>query len=461
MRLFKVFFPTRVVGLLISEIAIIFGCYLLAALFATETPNIFLFEDAGFYRIGIVTVCIVTGFYLNDLYSQVRLRLKSQLVQQVCFVLGVSFLIQSLFDYLKLTDWALPKWTMIYGSFLVLLVQPSWRVLYDRVVMRQLARDTVLFLGASPVALMVGERLAENVHFGLSVAGYLEDSPAAKQLPSNMLLGPTSDLRAIVETLKPKRIIVGMAERRGRLPVHDLLELRFSGIHIEEAQTAYETVFSRVSVKDLRPSQLIFMADLGPRPQSEFWQGVYSFVLALLGFLITIPVTLVVALLVRLTSPGPVLYRQTRAGKNGVNFVLYKFRSMFEDAEAKSGAVWASKDDPRVTPVGNWLRRLRLDELPQLINVLRGEMVIVGPRPERPEFVKVLVEQIPYYQQRLAVKPGITGWAQINHKYGDTLEDTLLKLEYDLYYIKNLNMTLDLYIMFHTAKVMLLSRGAQ
>ena len=203
------------------------------------------------------------------------------------------------------------------------------------------------------------------------------------------------------------------------------------------------------------------MADLGPRPQSVFWQGVYSFALAMIGFLIAIPVMLIVALLVRITSPGPALYRQVRAGKDSVNFTLFKFRSMYQDAEAKSGAVWATKGDPRVTPLGRWLRRLRLDELPQLINVLRGEMVIVGPRPERPEFVKVLVGQIPYYHQRLAVKPGITGWAQINHKYGDTLEDTLTKLEYDLYYIKNLNMTLDLYIMFQTAKVMLLSRGAQ
>jgi sugar transferase (PEP-CTERM system associated) len=461
MRLFKVFFPTRVVVLLLSEIVIIFGCYLIAASFATETPNLFLFEDGGLYRIGLVTMCIIAGFYLNDLYSQLRVRLKSFLLQQVCFILGVSFLIQSLLDYLKLQDWALPKWTMIYGSILVLLVQPAWRVLYDRVVMRQLARETVLFLGASSVARSIGERLAEHPHFGLSVAGYLEDSPVPEDLPAHLLLGPISDLCSVVETLKPQRIIVGMTERRGRLPVHDLLDLRFSGIHIEEAQTTYETVFSRVSVKDLRPSQLIFMADLGPRPRSEFLQSIYSFALALVGFLIAAPIMLLVVLLVRFSSPGPVFYRQIRSGKNGANFMLFKFRSMYEDAEAKSGAVWASKDDPRVTPLGRWLRRLRLDELPQLLNVLRGEMVIVGPRPERPEFVKVLVEQIPYYQQRLAVKPGITGWAQINHKYGDTLEDTLLKLEYDLYYIKNLNMTLDLYIMFQTAKVMLLSRGAQ
>jgi sugar transferase (PEP-CTERM system associated) len=461
MRLFKVFFPTRIVGLLLSEIAIIFGAYLLAAFYATETPNLFLFEDGGLYRIGLVTLCVVGGFYLNDLYSQLRVRSKSQLLQQVCFVLGVAFLIQSLLDYLRFSDLTLPKWTMIYGSLIVLLVQPAWRVLYDRVVIRQLARETVLFVGASPVSRMVAEKLTDNPHFGLRVAGFLEDPPVSAEIPPAQLLGTIHDLRAVVETLKPQRIIVGMTERRGRLPVHDLLELRFSGIHIEEVQVTYETVFTRVSVKDLRPSQLIFMSDLGPRPQSEVFQSIYSFVIALIGFLIVSPIVLLVALAVRLTSSGPILYRQVRAGKDGKSFTVFKFRSMYQDAEAKSGAVWASKNDPRITPLGRWLRKLRLDELPQLVNVLRGEMVIVGPRPERPEFVKVLVEQIPYYHQRLAVKPGITGWAQINHKYGDTLEDSLFKLEYDLYYIKNLNMTLDLYIMFQTAKVMLLSRGAQ
>jgi sugar transferase (PEP-CTERM system associated) len=461
MRLFKVFFPTRVIALILSEIVLVFGCYFVAAHFTTETPSFFLFDDGGLYRIGLVTVCIVVGAYLSDLYSNPRVSSRSRLLQQVCVVLGSAFLIQSLLDYLRLPDWALPKWMMIYGSLLVLVVQPGWRVIYDRVALRGLARETVLFLGASPVARMVAERLGETPHFGMTVAGYLEDSPASDDVPASLLLGPVSDLRKVVTELKPERIIVGMTERRERLPVHDLLELRFSGIHIEEAQTAYETVYSRVWVRDLRPSQLIFMSDLGPRPQGEFLQGIYSFGLALAGFLVASPLMLLVALTVRLTSSGPVLYRQVRTGRNGVSFTLFKFRSMFQDAEAKSGAVWASKNDPRVTPVGRWLRLLRLDELPQLINVLRGEMVIVGPRPERPEFVKVLVEQIPYYQQRLAVKPGITGWAQINHKYGDTLEDTLFKLEYDLYYIKNLNFTLDLYIMFQTAKVMLQFRGAQ
>jgi exopolysaccharide biosynthesis polyprenyl glycosylphosphotransferase len=252
-----------------------------------------------------------------------------------------------------------------------------------------------------------------------------------------------------------------MAERRQRLPVHDLLELRFSGIHIEEAQNTYEATFGRVCLRDIRPSQLIFTTELGPNPRKVYWQSIYSLAIAVLAVILVSPVMLLVAIVVRLTSSGPVLYRQKRVGKGDEVFMLYKFRSMYADAEARSGAVWAKKDDPRITPVGRWLRRLRLDELPQLLNVVRGEMTIVGPRPERPEFVRELEKKIPYYRQRHCVKPGITGWAQINHKYSDTLEDTITKLEYDLYYIKNLAPALDAYIMFHTAKVMLLLRGAQ
>jgi exopolysaccharide biosynthesis polyprenyl glycosylphosphotransferase len=183
--------------------------------------------------------------------------------------------------------------------------------------------------------------------------------------------------------------------------------------------------------------------------------------LAIVGIILCSPFILLTALAVRLSSSGAVLYRQTRVGLDGALFTVYKFRSMRIDAELATGAVWAQKDDPRVTKVGRFLRAIRFDELPQLFNVLKGEMSIVGPRPERPEFVKALSEQIPYYRQRHCVRPGITGWAQINYKYGDTLQDTITKLEYDLYYIKNMSMALDTYIIFHTLKAMLLSRGAQ
>jgi exopolysaccharide biosynthesis polyprenyl glycosylphosphotransferase len=200
---------------------------------------------------------------------------------------------------------------------------------------------------------------------------------------------------------------------------------------------------------------------LGPRRSAVALQTFYSLAISLIGLIVTLPLMLLTAIAVKLTSKGPILYRQRRVGLNGRLFTVYKFRSMYVDAEAITGAVWASKDDPRITPVGKWLRKLRLDELPQFWNVLKGDMSLVGPRPERPEFVEMLAQQIPYYRQRLAVKPGITGWAQINHKYGDTELDAMIKLEYDLYYIKHVAPALDFYIIFHTLKVMLLSKGSQ
>ena len=214
-------------------------------------------------------------------------------------------------------------------------------------------------------------------------------------------------------------------------------------------------------VRELRPSQLIYTGEFGRIRHTMLYQTVGNRVVSVLGLLLTSPLLLLTALAVRLSSAGPILYRQVRVGLGGEPFTLYKFRSMRVDAEARTGAVWAVKDDPRVTTVGRIIRKVRLDELPQLWNVLKGEMSIVGPRPERPEFVELLVEQIPYYRQRHAVRPGITGWAQISYKYGDTVEDTMVKLEYDLYYIKHMSSSLDLYIIFHTMKAMLLSRGSQ
>jgi exopolysaccharide biosynthesis polyprenyl glycosylphosphotransferase len=273
-------------------------------------------------------------------------------------------------------------------------------------------------------------------------------------------LGPLSALREAVQVTQPDRIVVGMSERRSRMPIHELLELRLAGYYVEEVATAYERVCGRICIKELRPAQLIYSGEMGPRPQSVFYQILVNSTVAVVGIVVSIPVMLLAALAVRLSSPGPVLYRQKRVGLNGAPFTLYKFRSMGADAEADTGAVWASKDDPRITRVGRMLRKLRIDELPQLLNVLKGEMSMVGPRPERPELVAKLTE-IPFYRQRHCVRPGITGWAQINYKYGDTIEDTITKLEYDLYYIKNMSLGLDSFIIFHTLKTMLLSRGSQ
>jgi sugar transferase (PEP-CTERM system associated) len=461
-RLFRVFIPTSVVALLVSEIILTYTCFVIATFIMLDVaPEVFLLDDNGWLRIAIVVACLMLGIYFHDLYTQFRIRSRVLLIQQMIVVVGVTFLTQALLVYLRLQELILPTWVMIVGSAFTLLLLPTWRIFFSTVVMKAMGSERVLFLGTSSVSQEIVRYLVEHPETGLTAVGYVDNLDTSAEIKGAKLLGRISDLETIVSQFRPDRIVVGMAERRARLPVHQLLELRLSGIHIEDALTTYETTFGRISTRELRPSQLIFSAELGPNPNRVMLQSVYSMIIAFAAALITLPIMALVAIAVKLSSSGPALYRQQRVGKNDLVFTLYKFRSMYADAEADSGAVWAKKDDPRITPVGKWLRRLRLDELPQLFNVLKGDMSIVGPRPERPEFVAELERKIPYYHQRHCVKPGITGWAQINHGYGDTIEDTIVKLEYDLYYIKNLAPVLDAFIMFHTAKVMLLSRRSQ
>jgi sugar transferase (PEP-CTERM system associated) len=461
-RLFRVFIPTSVVALLLSEIILTYTCFVVATFLMMEVaPEVFLIDDNGWLRISIVVGCIMLGIYFHDLYTHFRIRSRILLFQQVIVVVGATFLTQALLVYLRLQELILPTWVMIVGSALTLILLPAWRIVFSTVVMKAMGSERVLFLGTSSVSQEIVQYLTEHPETGLTALGYLDNLDTGTEIASAKLLGRISDLETIVDQFRPDRIVVGMAERRERLPVNQLLELRLSGIHIEDALTTYESTFGRISTRELRPSQLIFSTELGPNPNRVMLQSIYSMTIAFVAALIALPIMLLVVIAVKLSSPGPALYRQRRMGKSDVPFMLYKFRSMYTNAEAQSGAVWAKKDDPRITPVGRWLRKFRLDELPQLFNVLKGEMSVVGPRPERPEFVAELERRIPYYRQRHCIKPGITGWAQINHKYGDTIEDTIIKLEYDLYYIQNLAPALDAFIMFHTAKVMLLSRGSQ
>ena len=461
-RLFRVFVPTSVVALVLSEVILIYACFIISTYLVVDSdPQVFLFYDGGLSRITLVVVSVMLGLYFQDLYNDFRIRSKTLLIQQLCLVIGLVFFSQAILTYVN-RDLMMSRWVMIFGCLTLLVLIPAWRLLYVGVVFRALGAQRLLFLGTNSVALEIAARLIDHPQLGLTSVGFIDNNrEKGEELNGCKVLGNIADLREVVLECKPDRIVVGLTERRQALPVYDLLDFRFLGIRIEEAATTYEAAFGRVSTRELRPSQLIFSAELGPPPRSLAIQAVYSRLLGIIGFLLLIPIMLLVALAVRLTSKGPVLFRQNRVGFNEKIFTLYKFRSMRTDAEAETGAVWATRDDPRVTPIGKWLRRLRLDELPQLFNVVRGEMSIVGPRPERPEFVRTLSEQIPFYRQRHCVRPGVTGWAQINYKYGETLEDTIVKLEYDLYYIKNLSPALDAYILFHTLKVMLISQSGQ
>jgi len=257
------------------------------------------------------------------------------------------------------------------------------------------------------------------------------------------------------------RVIVAMPDRRGTLPVEELLALKLAGVKVEEATSWLEKISGRIEVEHLYPSWLIFADGFRFSTFFRLLRRMLNFSVAFIASVLSLPLLPFIVLAVKLGSPGPVLYRQKRVGRGGVTFYCYKFRTMRPDAEADTGATWALDDDPRITRVGKLLRTLRLDEIPQLWCVLKGDMHFVGPRPERPEFVEWLSKEIPYYGVRHVVRPGITGWAQVQYKYGNTLEDAREKLQYDLFYIKNASLGLDLLIWFETVKIVLLGRGAQ
>lgn len=466
-QLFRAFIPASILGLAISEAILLFLCYVAGQWLVIHFLNpyidlpIYLLDEGGILQISIVVACLMLGLYFQNLYSNVRVKSTTLLLQQVCLLVGLSFLLQAFIAYARHPEWSLPRWTMILGSILAIIVIPFWRLLFSRVILRYMGVQRILFLGTSAVSREIAAHLVARPEIGMSVLGYIDDHADQKDLPGGAVIGPIRELSTIAASVRPDMIVVGMTERRRELPMAEMLHLRFSGIHFEEAAVTFEAAFGRVSTREMRPSRLVYSSDLGPRKDSLFWHSLYSLPIAILLLVLFSPVMLITAIIVKLTSPGPIFHRQHRVGLNGSVFTVYKFRSMYVDAEARTGPVWAKKDDPRITGPGKWIRRFRIDEFPQLFNVLRNDMALVGPRPERPEFVKSLNEHIPYYNYRHCVKPGITGWAQINYKYGDTLEDAIMKLEYDLYYIKNLTIWLDFYVIFQTLKVMLFSETAQ
>jgi exopolysaccharide biosynthesis polyprenyl glycosylphosphotransferase len=380
--------------------------------------------------------------------------------QQLCLVIGGAFLLQALLLYAKLADSAMPRQAMLIGSVACFILAPMWRSAYGKLSIRVLGAEKVIFIGTHQLQYKLAEYLLANPEFAMEPAGFLTERPGNEPFPPPApVLGDLSCLPGCLKGKRVDRVVIGFSHDDPAL-VQFLQRLAPSGYRTDSMGDIYELVFGRVAIAQMQPMQIVFKKWLVSSHLMLKVQAIYSWVIAFIALVLLSPIMLATALAVRLSSPGPILFRQVRTGRNNVPFVLYKFRSMDVDAEARTGAIWAQENDPRVTAVGRVIRKYRLDELPQLFNVLRNEMALVGPRPERPEFVNVLAEQIPFYNHRHSVKPGITGWAQVNYHYGNTVEDTIVKLEYDLYYIKNFAPQLDFYVMFHTAKTMLLTRGA-
>jgi exopolysaccharide biosynthesis polyprenyl glycosylphosphotransferase len=296
-----------------------------------------------------------------------------------------------------------------------------------------------------------------------------ETSPARTEAPRGRSAGAAKNgssqrgrpatLLGLAQSMHVDVLAVALEDRRARLPVEDLLQCRLAGISVREQEALYEQITGKIALGALRPSYLIFNEGFAAHPWTDLLKRAVDVVLSSVMITLSWPLMLATAIAVRVDSQGPILFRQERVGRDGLPFTLLKFRSMRADAEAVTGPVWAVEDDPRITRAGRFIRRSRLDELPQLFNVLAGQMSLVGPRPERPVFVEELAKRIPYFRQRHIVKPGLTGWAQINYRYGASFEDAVQKLQYDLFYIKNQSLLFDLSILFNTVKIVILRKG--
>jgi sugar transferase (PEP-CTERM system associated) len=332
-------------------------------------------------------------------------------------------------------------------------------VVYNHVTEGSAFVRRALVVGNGELAIELARMVRARPDLGLELVGLLARDHARVDQGAGVI-GTYRDLLEVVTRERVQVVLVAYPDRRGTLPVEQLLEVKFRGVEVEEGVAFYERETGKIFVRELKPSQLIFAEGFAARPAKRRLKRLLDLVFAATGLLLAAPLMILAAVAILVDSPGPILYRQLRSGELGHPFTLYKFRSMRIDAEAL-GAKFAEENDPRVTRVGRWIRKTRIDELPQLWNVLRGEMSMVGPRPERPVFIAQLEQQVPYFKQRLYVKPGLTGHAQVRCRYGETAEDHLEKLQYDLYYIKSHSVMFDLSIMLDTIKVVLLRIGAR
>jgi sugar transferase (PEP-CTERM system associated) len=318
----------------------------------------------------------------------------------------------------------------------------------------------VLILGTGPLARQIGGLIAvTNQNYVLS--GYINCASEPLDVPLNNIVGNEGGLYETAIRERAHKIVVSLSERRGIFPLQDVLNCKLSGVEVVDAPSFYEQVTGKLLIENITPGWFIFSQGFRITALRRFLKRMIDLISAIVILLLVLPFLPIIVLVIKLDSAGPILFRQKRVGKRGKIYVLYKFRTMTVDAEKNTGAVWAKEHDPRVTRVGEFLRKCRIDEIPQLFNVLAGDMSLVGPRPERPEFVDKLKEIIPYYSERHFVKPGVTGWAQVRYPYGASVEDAIEKLRYDLYYIKNLTMVFDLIVILETIKVVLFRRGGR
>jgi sugar transferase (PEP-CTERM system associated) len=457
-------FNARMVLLLFAEATLLFGGLIIAVyvrLGAVDAEDA-LIERNGFYKAALATVFCLASFYLFDLYDFVVMHDRRELVLRLLQALGLAWVALALIFYAMPTV-MIGRGVSLISLPLALLLMVGWRLGIHWVLGHPELGERILIVGSGDFAVEIARETLGRPDAGFRVVGFVDSDPAlvGKSLINPKVIGLTSELASLVRSENIDRIVVAIGDRRGQFPTQELLRLSLSGdVSIEESASFYERLTGRVLLDMIRPSWLIF-SSRGRRARiNELVRTIMHRAVALFGAILSLPIVILTAILIKIESRGPVLYKQERMGKNGRVFTLMKFRSMRTDAE-KDGPVWAQTADDRMTRVGRIIRKIRVDEIPQFWNILRGEMSFVGPRPERPHFIAQLAQEIEYYEQRHLIAPGLTGWAQIKYPYGASVEDARQKLQYDLYYIKNQSISLDATIMFETVKTILLGRGGR
>ena len=462
LRIFDQYIPVRKIAFFFLESLFIGGMVILGAYLR------FLGHPAGFYQYEylilkavLIVACVQLSLYYFDLYDLKAFRSNIELGIRLLQSLGVSSILLAVLYYL------FPLLIIWRGIFLISLgfigvVIVSWRIIYNHILKTRQLDQRIMVIGSGPLASNIAKEIVERMDTGFKVIGFVTDHPerVGEKLVNPSIIGDQSQILDIATKERVDRIIVALEERRGKFPDAQLLECKMRGIAIEEGIHFYEHLTGRLQVESLHPSFLIFSEGFKKTKLTMWTKRATEFALSLIGLLLLSPLILVISFLIKIDSRGQVFYKQERVGERGKIFKLLKFRSMVENAEA-NGPVWAEQNDKRITRAGRWIRKWRLDEIPQMFNVLKGDMSFVGPRPERSFFVEKLRKEIPFYDQRFSVRPGVTGWAQIKYPYGASKEDALEKLKYDLYYIKNVSPLYDLLIIFETIKVVLFGKGAR
>jgi len=407
----------------------------------------------GAFRALLILVGIKLAFYWSGLYQLGRVAPRPEFWKRLGMGLGISALVAwGICGLFRSLDLACLAFLTLFLPCVILS-----RTAYEFLTGLPRYKNRLLFLGVGEHARRTAKEILDERSRHYEVIGFLAENEAGLgwRIGGRPVFGTYADLPAVVKAQGIDSVVVAVEDRRQQLPLGELLALRLSGTQIIEEAKIHEDIAGKIPVEDLRPSWLIFSDGFVNDPLRTFSKRCFDLLFAIMGMILSAPLWPLVALAVRCTSKGPVLYRQVRVGQGGKEFLLAKFRSMRIDAEAPGSPQWAQKNDPRVTPVGRFLRKTRLDELPQLWNVLRGSMSFVGPRPERPFFVEGLRRKIPYYDQRHAVKPGLTGWAQVRFRYGSDESDAVEKLRLDMYYVKHHSILFDLRILMETVKVVL------